>query len=317
MAVNALDAVLLKEFLVTDYGLPLQFGVSLSPEVGQRDSMLSFVQRVDEAGLDFIAIQDHPYNRQFLDTWTLITYLAAQTKKVRFLPDVANLPLRPPAMLAKAVASLDHLTDGRIELGLGAGPFADAIAAMGGARLTPAQSVDALEEAVQVIRLVWSGGRSVSFHGDHYQLRGYQPGPTPAHKPGIWLGAMKPRMLRITGRLADGWVSPANVYVSPQQARSLQIIIDQAAQEAGRSPSDIRRIYNVLGLIHPSARGGNGLMGSVDEWIDTLTRYVLEVGFDTFIYVPMQSAAEQVELFAQEVIPAVRAAVEQTRLPTV
>lgn len=302
---------------MTDYGLPLQFGVSFSPEVSQSDQMLSLSQRVDQAGLDFIAIQDHPYNRQFLDTWTLITFLAAHTEKVRFLPDVANLPMRPPAMLAKAVASLDHLTGGRIELGLGAGAFADAVAAMGGTRLTPVQSADALEEAVQVIRLMWSRERSVSFNGDHYQLQGYQPGPAPAHKPGIWLGAMKPRMLRLTGRLADGWVSPGNVYVSPQQARSLQVIIDQSAHEAGRSPSDIRRVYNIFGLIHPSARGGNGLVGSVDEWIDTLTRWVFEVGFDTFIYWPMQSPAEQVELFAQKVIPAVRAAVEQMRLSTV
>ena len=302
---------------MTDYGLPLQFGVSLSPEAGQIDQLLSLSQTVDQAGLDFIAIQDHPYNPQFLDTWTLITFLAARTEKVRFLPDVANLPLRPPAVLAKAVASLDHLTGGRIVLGLGAGPYADGVASMGGARLTPGQSVDALEEAVQVIRLAWSRERSVNFKGNHYQLQGYQPGPAPAHKLGIWLGAMKPRMLRLTGRLADGWVSPGNVYVSPQQAQSLQVIIDQSAQEAGRSPSDIRRVYNVMGLIHPSAKSGNGLVGSVDEWIETLTHYVLEVGFDTFIYWPMQSAAEQIELFAQEVVPAVRAAVEQMRLSTV
>jgi alkanesulfonate monooxygenase SsuD/methylene tetrahydromethanopterin reductase-like flavin-dependent oxidoreductase (luciferase family) len=276
---------------MTDYGLPLQFGLSFAPEVNQIDDMLALTESADQAGLDFIAIQDHPYNRQFMDTWTLITFLAARTEKVRFLPDVINLPMRPPAMLAKAVASLDHLTGGRIELGLGAGAFWDAIAAMGGGRLSPAQAADALEEAMQVIRLTWNRERSVVFNGEHYQLRGYQPGPTPAHKPGIWLGAMKPRMLRLTGRLANGWVSPGNVYVPPQQAKSLQVFIDQAARDAGRSPSEIRRIYNIFGLIHPAARGGNGLVGSVDEWVHTLTQWALDVGFDTFIFWPMQSAS--------------------------
>jgi alkanesulfonate monooxygenase SsuD/methylene tetrahydromethanopterin reductase-like flavin-dependent oxidoreductase (luciferase family) len=302
---------------MTDYGLPLQFGLSISPDSNQIDQILPLADVADKANLDFIAIQDHPYNRQFLDTWTLITFLAARTQKVRFFPDVVALPMRPPAILAKAVASLDRLTGGRIELGLGAGAFWDAIAAMGGTRRAPPEAVEALEEAIQVIRLAWSGERSISFAGQHYHLRGYQPGPTPAHTPGIWLGAVKPRMLRLTGRLADGWVSPLNVYVPPQQALGLQGIIDEAAREAGRAPSEIRRIYNVIGSIGDSANGGNGLNGSVDEWVTTLTRWVLEVGFDTFIFWPEQAIRQQVELFAHEVAPAVRAAVEQSRVSKV
>ena len=79
-----------------------------------------------------MTFQDHPYQPRFLDTWTLLSVLAAQTSTVRLAPNVANLPLRPPAVLARSVASLDILSGGRVELGLGAGAFWDAIEANGG-----------------------------------------------------------------------------------------------------------------------------------------------------------------------------------------
>src|SRR4029079_9548628 len=143
---------------------------------------------------------------RFLDTWTLLAYAAARTERITLLPDVLNLPLRQPAVLAKSAASLDVLSGGRFELGLGAGAFWDGIAAMGGPRRAPGESVEALEEAIAILRAAWSGERSVTFAGDHYTVRGFHPGPPPAHDIGIWLGAYGPRMQRIVGRLADGWV---------------------------------------------------------------------------------------------------------------
>lgn len=296
-----------------DYGLPLQFGLSVNPDVNEFDEVTELVKYADQVKLDLVGIQDHPYNRQHLDTWTLLTYLAAQTTHVRFFADVFDLPMRPPAMLAKAVSSLDRITGGRVEMGLGAGAFWDAIAAMGGTRHTPAEAVDALEEAIQLMRLVWKGERSVSFKGQHYQLKGYQPGPLPAHTPQIWLGALKPRMLRLTGRLSDGWVSPGNIYVPPEQTPALHAVIDEAATAAGRKPSDVRRIANIFGVIDANARGNQGLIGSVDQWIDTLTRWTTQIGFDTFVFWPAQSPVAQVERFVQAVVPAVRAAVAQVR----
>ena len=94
-------------------------------------------------GLDLIAIQDHAYNHAFVDTWTLIAVLAAKTHQIHFMPDVADLPLRPPPMLAKAVATLDRLTDGRAELAIGAGAFWDGIAGMSGPLRAPAKAVGA------------------------------------------------------------------------------------------------------------------------------------------------------------------------------
>src|SRR4051794_35368535 len=126
---------------VTDYGRPLQFGLSLSPAAAEADQVIALATLADEAGLDLVAIQDHPYLPGFLDTWTLLTFLAARTTRIGFFPDVANLALRPPAMLAKAAASLDRLSGGRVELGLGSGGYQDAAAAMGGDRLSPGAAV--------------------------------------------------------------------------------------------------------------------------------------------------------------------------------
>src|SRR5690606_18607244 len=123
----------------------------------------------------------HPYQYRFLDTWTLISALAVQTERIRFFPDVANLPLRLPSVLAKSAASLDVMTGGRIELGLGAGSFWQAVRAMGGPLRQPGEAVDALREAVQVVRLVWRAGRGARFDGKYYSLHGANTGPAPAH----------------------------------------------------------------------------------------------------------------------------------------
>src|SRR3989454_6179108 len=182
-----------------DYGQPVRFGVFVTP-VATEDPMRQAIA-ADELGFDIVGIQDHPYQRRFFDTWTLLTAIAMRTKRISVFPDVANVPLRPPAMLAKAAASLDLLSGGRLELGLGAGGFWDAIGAMGGPVRTPAESVSALEEAIRVIRLAWGGERHIRFDGRFYQLAGFNSGPVPAHPIGIWVGAYKPRMLGLVGRL--------------------------------------------------------------------------------------------------------------------
>lgn len=216
----------------------LEFGVSITPNWLERDEVLRLARLADEAGLDLIGIQDHPYQWRFFDTWTLIAYLAGETSRVRFFPDVANLPLRPPAVLAKAAASLDVLSGGRVELGLGAGAFWDAVAAMGGPRRTPREAVDATEEAIDVIRLVWSGERGVRYEGRHYQLSGLHTGPQPAHDLGIWLGAGGPRMLDLIGRKADGWV-PSAGWLPPEKLPASLGRIEEAAARAGRDPTSI------------------------------------------------------------------------------
>ena len=234
-------------------GRRLEFGVSLEPRADRVEENLRLARAAERLGLELIGIEDHPYQRRFLDTWTYITWLAAATSRISFFPDVANLPLRPPAVLAKSAASLDLLTGGRVELAIGAGGFPDAVAAMGGPRRTPGEAVAATAEAIEVIRAAWSQERSVRVDGEHYRLRGYKPGPPPAHDIGIWVGAGGDRMLDLIGRAADGWV-----------------------------PS--------LG------------------WVEALTGLTVDGGMDTYILWPAEDRIEQLELFASEVVPAVREA---------
>ena len=144
-----------------------QFGLFLVPTSADVARTVDLAERADRAGIDLLGIQDHPYQRRFVDTIALLGHLLARTERLRVFPDVANLPLRPPAVLAKQAATLDLLSNGRFELGLGAGGFWDAIRAMGGPDRTPGESVDALAEAIDVIRHAWSGERSIRYAGEH------------------------------------------------------------------------------------------------------------------------------------------------------
>jgi len=233
------------------------------------------------------------------------------TERVHFVTDVANLQLRPAPMLAKAAASLDVISGGRIELGLGAGGFPEAVQAMGGPVRNAAERVDALEEAIELMRRMWSGSPSVSFDGEHYSLKGHKPGPPPAHRIEIWLGALGPRMLRLTGSAADGWI-PSLSYVPPDKAVTMNERIDDAAEAAHRDPAEIRRAYNVMGSI--GVDDAPGLTGASKQWVENLTSYVLDAGMDTFLFWPTSDdRSSQFELFGHEVAPAVREAVARER----
>lgn len=285
----------------------VEFGVFPVPETDAVDRVVEQVLLADRLGLDLVGIQDHPYQRRYVDTWTLIAYLAGRTERVRFFPDVANLPLRHPALLAKAAASLDVLSGGRVELGLGAGAFWDGIVAWDGPRRTPKQSVDALEEAIAIIRRVWAGERGIRFAGEHYRIAGAHGGPAPAHDMGIWLGAYGPRMVRLVGQVADGWL-PSLPRMPLDEAAAKQAVIDEAARAAGRDPKAIRRIANLNGAI---TDGGvtDWLHGPVEHWVSELTRLIADLRFDGLVlWIDHEDTLGQTERFASEVVPAVREA---------
>jgi alkanesulfonate monooxygenase SsuD/methylene tetrahydromethanopterin reductase-like flavin-dependent oxidoreductase (luciferase family) len=287
--------------------MTVEFGIFPVPNAAEADVLLERVTAAEQAGLDLIGIQDHPYQRRFLDTWSLIPFLAARTSRIRFFPDVANLPLRPPAVMAKAAATIDLLSGGRFELGLGAGAFWEGIGAMGGPQPAPKEAVDALEEAIQIIRLMWSGERSISFDGEHYTLEGLHPGPQPAHDIGIWLGAYGPRMMRVVGRLADGWI-PSLPRLPLDEVRGKREAMEAAAEKAGRDPKSIRRIANVGGRITDGGAVNGWLDGPPEHWVEELTKLVEEHGFDGFILSVGDDAAEQIARFGSEVARPVRAA---------
>ncbi|MFB4294008.1 LLM class flavin-dependent oxidoreductase [Nonomuraea sp. ATR24] len=283
-----------------DYGHDLRFGSFITPRNDRPEAAVDLARLSEEAGLDLVTFQDHPYQPAFLDTWTLLSWAAARTERVHLSGNVLNLPLRPPAVLARSVASLDLLSGGRIELGLGAGGFWDAIGAMGGRRLTPGQAVDALSEAIDVIRGIWDAGerRLLRLEGTYYALDGAKRGPAPAHDVPIWLGAYKPRMLRLVGAKADGWL-PSLGYIQPEEIAGANKIIDEAAEEAGRDPRAIRRLLNVMGGEAPGT------------WVERLLPLALEDGVSTFILGSDDPRA--IRAFAEEVAPALREAVAAER----
>ncbi|MGY1618147.1 LLM class flavin-dependent oxidoreductase [Geodermatophilus sp. SYSU D00691] len=279
-----------------DYGHDLQFGSFLTPSGADPEAVVLLAQASERAGLDLVTFQDHPYQPRFLDTWTLLSYVAARTERVHLAPNVLNLPLRPPAVVARAAASLDLLSGGRVELGLGAGAFWDAIEAMGGERLSPGRAVAATAEAIEVVRGIWDVDDRTPLRvpGQHHAVDGAKRGPRPAHDIAIWLGALRPRMLRLVGRSADGWL-PSLAYLDDDGIAEAHAVIDEAAADAGRKPAQVRRLLNV----------------GPDVPAERLTGLALEHGFATFVLAT--DDADELARFGAEVAPAVREAVAAER----
>ncbi|WP_052436893.1 LLM class flavin-dependent oxidoreductase [Georgenia sp. SUBG003] len=297
---------------MTDYGHDLLFGSFITPSSAAPQRVVALAQASEAAGLDLATFQDHPYQPAFLDTWTLMSYAAARTQRIHLSANVVNLPLRPPAVLARAAASLDLLSGGRLELALGAGSFWDAIEAMGGRRLTPGQAVAATSEAIDVVRGIWdtSTRDRLVVDGTFHRLDGAKRGPAPAHDIPIWLGALGPRMLRLVGRKADGWLPSLPYLRSVTALADGNAVIDEAAERAGRDPRAVRRLLNVGGQLtsQPSDRF---LVGPPRQWVDQLATLTLEHGVSGYIL--MGDDEGTLALLGQEIAPAVRELVASER----
>jgi alkanesulfonate monooxygenase SsuD/methylene tetrahydromethanopterin reductase-like flavin-dependent oxidoreductase (luciferase family) len=293
-----------------DYGHEIRLGSFITPTAARADDVVALAVRADEIGLDLVTFQDHPYQPKFLDTWTLLSFVAARTERIRLSANVHNLPLRPPSVLARAAASLDILSGGRHEVALGAGGFWEAIEAMGGRRLSPGDAVQALDEAIDVMRGIWDTEHTgpLIVEGQHYWLRGAKRGPAPAHRMEIWLGAVRPRMLALVGRKADGWLPSLGIIgveaLAPGNAR-----IDDAARASGRDPRDVRRLLNIAGEFRATSAGL--LRGPAQQWVAELSDLALGEGVSTFILITDDAAT--LDRFGGEVAPAVRQAVAAER----
>lgn len=295
---------------MSDYRHELVFGTFLTPQTRRPNDVVALAQRSEYAGLDLVTFQDHPYQPAFLDTWTLLSYVAARTERVHLSGNVIDLPLRNPAVLARSEASLDLLSGGRFELGIGAGAFWDSIRAMGGPRRRPADAVAAFSEALDIIHAIWDtaapGG--VYADGTHYRLHGAKRGPAPAHTIPIWVGALKPKMLQVLAEKADGWL-PSLSYLSRAELIRSNQIIDESATNAGRDPHDIWRLLNITGSF--DTRDVGFFQGPSKQWVEQLLPFVVEDGVATFILATDDSKA--IDTWGHEVAPALRDAVAAER----
>jgi alkanesulfonate monooxygenase SsuD/methylene tetrahydromethanopterin reductase-like flavin-dependent oxidoreductase (luciferase family) len=260
-------------------------------------------------GFDFVSAFDHPCGRNpSYETWTMLTWIAANTSRIRLATRVLGVPYRPPAMVAKMAETLSRLSGGRLILGLGAGSADDEFRAFGLRVPSPRDKVDGLEEAVRIIRGLWSQPR-FSFDGRLYGVDAAEIEPKPAHAIPVWLGTFGPRALAVTGRVADGWI-PSLGHAPPAAIPEMRARILDAALDAGRDPRQLTCAYNLQIRVDPVVSSEqSAVVGPVDHAVERLVGFT-GLGFTAFNFQPVgPDRRAQLDRLAGEVVPAVRAAV--------
>ena len=294
------------------FGLGLETGVLQGPE------MLRHARLADDAGLDVVSLSDHPYFADRLDAYAALGFVLGATTTITGAVIMTNLLSRPAPILARTVTGLSTISQGRFVLGVGAGGMWEEIVALGVPRLSPGDRARALEEAIMVVRALSGGGDPVTFDGQFYQVT--ELAPAAAATPPIWVGALSPKTLAVTGRRADGWIPGHLADWRSARVAEWRAVIDDAAAAVGRDPADVDTIYNVSGRLtrdpSPETRDGEGrwIGGGVTQWVEELTFAVLEQDAAAFIYVlpPGDSIDDMtLGLWAHEVVPAVRQAIAE------
>jgi alkanesulfonate monooxygenase SsuD/methylene tetrahydromethanopterin reductase-like flavin-dependent oxidoreductase (luciferase family) len=285
----------------------LLFGLNIDPKADRADMAFRLALLADEHGLDLVSVMDHPEQPRFLESWTLLVALAMRTERVALMPNVASIPLRPPAMLAKAASTLAILTGGRVILGVGAGD-PRVVPAYGGPELGPGKRSTPWTSRCR------SSGASGAPSARRFASKAATTGcPAPDPAPSRDARPAVDRVLRTSSAAADGppgrRLGAHQPLRRPRPDRQGPPPPRPRAAQAGRDPNSIRRIYNVMGAIDPPALAEDGelLEGGVDQWVEALGRYHDELGFDAFVFWPVQGdELEQGRRFATEVVPRVR-----------
>src|SRR6266511_816643 len=221
----------------------LLFGLNLSTSAAPGSDPVADARRAEELGFDFVAPSDHPCGtRPTYETWTMLSWVAAATTRIRVATRVLGVPYRPPAMVAKMAETLDRLSGGRLILGLGGGSSDEEFRAFGLRVPTAAEQVDGLAEAIDIARGLWSQ-RRFTYDGRLYRTDAAELEPKPDRHIPIWLGTFGHRSLALTGRLADGWI-PSLGFAPPDRAVVMRERVLAAARDAGRDPDQITCAYN-------------------------------------------------------------------------
>lgn len=283
-----------------------RFGVTIIPSASGRSDPVGEAQRAEALGWDLVTIWDHPHGEHpSFETWTLMTWTAAKTTRISIGSNVLGLPFRLPALVAKMAESLDRLSNGRLILGLGAGGADAELAGVGAPSRTPGEKIQALEEALSVIRGVWSEPR-FTYDGVYYRNEGALLEPKPARPIPIWLGTYGRRGLELAGRLADGWI-PSMRYLPSSRAKERMDFVRAAAERAGRDPDALDYAYNVGVRVGgpPPEDPERQVAGEPDEVVERILE-LLDLGFTVLNLALGGRREEQAERLAAEVLPTVR-----------
>ena len=282
----------------------LRFGV-LTMQHPPLASLVERWRRYEALGFDSVWVCDHFVGRQgepLFEAWTLLAALAAQTRRVRLGAAVTCNTFRHPALLAKEAITVDHVSGGRLELGLGAGWWAAEHATYGIAFPEPAERVARFREAVAVIaRLLRARGEPAGFDGRHYRLRDApcRPDPYQCPRPPLVIAAQGPKMLEIVAEHADAWIASFGLASAEVAARNR--FLDDRCGALGRDPSELRRIFlwaPWVQAIDPWA--------SVGAFDDFVGRYRAAGVTDLIFDEPRAEQRSTLERIAVERLPALR-----------
>jgi F420-dependent oxidoreductase-like protein len=277
----------------------LTFGLKAS----QQHSAMGDLQRIwttaDEGGFDSLWLFDHfvpmgpTRSGDIFEAWTLLAAMAQATRRVRIGNIVTGNGYRHPGVLAKMAVTVDHLSEGRLVMGIGAGgdDYADT---MLGLPTRPAvERIARLDEACQVLKLLWTE-ETATFSGEHYRLEQALSDPKPIQRPHppIWIGSGGERYgLRVVAKHADAWMSPL---MRPDVAELTRLsqVLDRHCAAIGRDPATIRRATQLA------------LPADADETM-RVTESVIQAGFSDIIFMPLFGGLPLVEATA-ELLPRLR-----------
>jgi len=281
-------------------------GLDVSTSAAAGADPVADARRAEELGFDFVSASDHPSGgRPTYETWTMLSWIAASTTRIRIASRVLGVPYRPPAMVAKMAETLARLSGGRLILGLGGGYSDEEFRAFGLRVPSPRDKVDGLEEAVRISRGLWSEP-GFTFDGRLYRTAAAELEPKPDSHIPIWVGTFGARALALTGRVADGWI-PSLELAPPGRIPEMRERIFAGARDAGRAPEDITFAYNmeirVDEVSHPDPFV---VSGPPDVVIERLLGFT-KLGFSAMNFQPLgPDPGEQIERLALEVIPALK-----------
>lgn len=299
-------------------GYPLRFHVQIVPNADW-DTVKARVLEVETLGFEAVALADHLVDwtdpsRPWFEAWSSLGALAEATRSIRLTTVVTQIPLRNPAMLARQVLTLDHISHGRIELGLGTGLTIDPSYAMAGLpNWSASERVARFAEYCELVSLLLSQ-EVTTYHGVFYAVEGnvMQPRPRQLPRPPLLVAALGSRMLALAARHADTWNSlsfQADFADQLAETRVRCAAVDRACDAIGRDPVTLRRSYTMFD-VQARPRGGTMSYYASLEAFTTQASQIADLGIrDIGIYYPADPAQHATfQQLATEVLPHLRAA---------